>query len=136
MVSRPTIHELTIADLRLTEDDEDFADGVACVRKYWSQASQMTAESQEVMIQNHHQPWLRTQQLESETLVETSSLSHLVRERRRLGMASLPHPQRTLQEAFLAVFSGYQREKLPDGVERPHGRLSSSVPKHSPSNTI
>ncbi|KAL6872641.1 hypothetical protein HDV57DRAFT_511322 [Trichoderma longibrachiatum] len=51
MVSRPTIHELTIADLRLTEDDEDFADGVACVRKYWSQASQMTAESQEVMIQ-------------------------------------------------------------------------------------
>ncbi|KAL7824212.1 hypothetical protein V8C26DRAFT_385289 [Trichoderma gracile] len=51
MASHPAIQELTIADLRLNEDNEVFADAVACVQTYWSQASQMSAESQEVMIQ-------------------------------------------------------------------------------------
>ncbi|TFB04294.1 hypothetical protein CCMA1212_003632 [Trichoderma ghanense] len=50
MASQLPIHELAIADLRLNEDDELFADAVACVQTYWSQASQMTTESQEVMI--------------------------------------------------------------------------------------
>ncbi|KAL6811811.1 hypothetical protein V8C40DRAFT_257550 [Trichoderma camerunense] len=41
--------ELTIASLDLGKDDEDFADGIACVQAYWEQASQMDAETQEQM---------------------------------------------------------------------------------------
>ncbi|QYT05113.1 hypothetical protein H0G86_012009 [Trichoderma simmonsii] len=41
--------ELTIASLDLGKDDEDFADGIACVQAYWEQASQMDADTQEQM---------------------------------------------------------------------------------------
>ncbi|KAL7931498.1 hypothetical protein V8C35DRAFT_282497 [Trichoderma chlorosporum] len=45
----PTPYELTIASLDLGKDDEDFADGVACVQAYWAHASQMDANMQEQM---------------------------------------------------------------------------------------
>ncbi|PTB69852.1 hypothetical protein BBK36DRAFT_1110609, partial [Trichoderma citrinoviride] len=51
MASQLAIQELTIADLWLHEDDEIFADAVACVQAYWSQASQLDAKSQRVMRQ-------------------------------------------------------------------------------------
>ncbi|KAF3070218.1 hypothetical protein CFAM422_006698 [Trichoderma lentiforme] len=41
--------ELTIASLDLGKDDQDFADGIACVQAYWEQASQMDADTQEQM---------------------------------------------------------------------------------------
>ncbi|KAL6699418.1 hypothetical protein J3F84DRAFT_404479 [Trichoderma pleuroticola] len=41
--------ELTIASLDLGKDDEDFADGIACVQAYWEQASQMDTDTQEQM---------------------------------------------------------------------------------------
>lgn len=41
--------ELTIASLDLGKDDQDFADGIACVQAYWEQASQMDADTQEKM---------------------------------------------------------------------------------------
>ncbi|PTB50960.1 hypothetical protein M431DRAFT_8995 [Trichoderma harzianum CBS 226.95] len=41
--------ELTIASLDLGKDDEDFADGIACVQAYWEQASQMDTNTQEQM---------------------------------------------------------------------------------------
>ncbi|KAL5087044.1 hypothetical protein Trisim1_008427 [Trichoderma cf. simile WF8] len=41
--------ELTIACLELGKDDEDFADGIACVQAYWAQASQMEADTQQQM---------------------------------------------------------------------------------------
>ncbi|PKK50676.1 hypothetical protein CI102_7167 [Trichoderma harzianum] len=41
--------ELTIASLDLGKNDQDFADGIACVQAYWEQASQMDAETQEQM---------------------------------------------------------------------------------------
>ncbi|KAK1253702.1 hypothetical protein MKX07_001779 [Trichoderma sp. CBMAI-0711] len=78
MASRPRMRELKIADLRLNEDDEHFADGVACVRLYWSQASQMTVESQEVMIELDvnrdyaHTDWSR-KQLSNHRLYRTST---------------------------------------------------------------
>ncbi|PNP57208.1 hypothetical protein THARTR1_02738 [Trichoderma harzianum] len=39
--------ELTIASLDLGKDDENFADGIACVQAYWEQASQMDTDMQE-----------------------------------------------------------------------------------------
>ncbi|KAK4064777.1 uncharacterized protein Triagg1_8964 [Trichoderma aggressivum f. europaeum] len=41
--------ELTIASLDLGKDDQDFADGIACVQAYWEQASQMDENTQEQM---------------------------------------------------------------------------------------
>ncbi|KKO96733.1 hypothetical protein THAR02_11164 [Trichoderma harzianum] len=41
--------ELTIASLDLGKDDEDFADGIACVQAYWEQAPQMDTNTQEQM---------------------------------------------------------------------------------------
>ncbi|KAL6825436.1 hypothetical protein J3E69DRAFT_380639 [Trichoderma sp. SZMC 28015] len=41
--------ELTIASLDLGKDDEDFADGIACVQAYWEQASHMKTNTQEQM---------------------------------------------------------------------------------------
>ncbi|KAJ4855665.1 hypothetical protein T069G_09033 [Trichoderma breve] len=41
--------ELTIASLDLGKDDEDFADGIACVQAYWEQASHMNTNTQEQM---------------------------------------------------------------------------------------